>query len=235
MAYFLLGVLALVLGLWALRAFADANPAAVLRVARRVAVIAGIGVAVLLLVLLIVSGRFGLAVGDLGTLAFWAWSAWRRRQPASAPPPGESSAVETDYLRMRLDHDSGTMSGTVRRGAFQGRDVGELSRDELIALWRECRAEDEQGASLLEAYLDRVMPDWRQARRQGAGDARAAAGADAMTAEEALAILGLSPGASADEIRDAHRRLMLKLHPDHGGSTYLAAKLNRAREVLLEG
>jgi hypothetical protein len=232
----LLGIVALVLGLWALRAFANADPAAALRALRQGAIVFGVAIALLLLVLLLVSGRLGLALGDLGAIALvvrLVWAQWRRRRGATASAPGQTSAAETDYVRMRLDHDSGTMTGTVRRGAFQGRDLAELSRDELLALWRECRAEDEQGAALLEAYLDRLMPDWRQARAQGAGSATAHS--DAMTPEEALAVLGLSPGADKTAIRDAHRRLMMKLHPDHGGSSYLAAKLNRAREVLLDG
>jgi len=162
----------------------------------------------------------------------------RRRQAARDRPPRRSSEVETEYIRMRLDHDSGTMSGLVRRGPFQGRRLDELTRSELLALWRQCRVEDEPGANLLEAYLDRLMPEWRaEAQRTGsAGGGKAGPrSADAMTRAEAYEVLGLSWGAGESEIREAHRRLMLKLHPDHGGSTYLAAKLNRAREVLLAG
>jgi len=102
---------------------------------------------------------------------------------------------------------------------------------------RECRAEDEEGARLLEAYLDRVRPDWRDefagagAGAGTGGGAKSAAGD--MTVEEAYAILGLSPGADDEAIKEAHRRLMVKLHPDHGGSDYLATKINRARDVLL--
>jgi len=106
-----------------------------------------------------------------------------------------------------------------------------------LALLRECRAEDDEGARLLEAYLDRVHPDWRdelageRATGSSGGGARPTSGD--MTVEEAYAILGLAPGADTEAIKEAHRRLMVKLHPDHGGSDYLATKINRARDVLL--
>lgn len=232
--YLGLGILVLVVGLWLLRAFVEADPKTLARGVRRLALVVGATALAVLLVVLLASGRLAPALITLGVLApvvMRLRSQWQRQRAASAPPSGQSSEVETCYIRMRLDHDSNTMSGTIRRGAFQGRRLDELSQDELIGLWRECRAEDEQGASLLEAYLDRLMPGWREAaaRTAGAGSAPA----DAMTREEAYAILGLAPGASAAEIREAHRRLMMKIHPDQGGSTYLAAKINRAKEVLL--
>ncbi len=235
MIYLGLGVLVLVVGLWLLRVFAEADPAKLARGAGRFAIAVAATAAVLVLFLLLVTGRFGLGLTELAALAtvlMRGWALWRRRQAASGPPPGRTSDVETDYIRMTLDHDSGTMSGTVRRGPHQGRRLEELSQAELMGLWRECRAEDGQGASLLEAYLDRLMPGWREEAARGAGAARPA---DTMTREEAYAILGLAEGASPAEIREAHRRLMMKIHPDHGGSDYLAAKLNRAREVLLGG
>jgi hypothetical protein len=238
MIYFGLGVLALVLALWLLRLFVQADPARLAQGATRLVIAVGATAAVLVLLVLLLSGRVGLGLGELmglAPLAPAAWALWRRRRAAAPPPPGQSSEVETDYVRMRLDHDTGTMSGTVRRGAFHGRRLDELDRAELLSLWRECRAEDEQGASLLEAYLDRLMPDWRQKAGQRDDTGSSARSADAMTREEAYEVLGLSPGAGEAEIREAHRRLMMKLHPDLGGSTYLAAKLNRAREVLLGG
>jgi hypothetical protein len=162
-----------------------------------------------------------------------------------APAGGQSSTVTTAFLRMTLDHDTGTMSGTVLRGHFAGMRVEELGVGDLLALLRECRAEDEEGARLLEAYLDRIHPDWRDELAGGRAGAAGGsgtgsngrttgqrAGAD-VTVEEAYAILGVKPGATPDEIKQAHRNLMVKLHPDHGGSDYLATKINRARDVLL--
>jgi hypothetical protein len=157
-----------------------------------------------------------------------------------APRGGQSSTVTTEFLRMTLDHDTGTMTGTVLRGQFAGLRIEEMGVGELIALLRECRAQDEESAQLIEAYLDRIHPDWRD---ELAGDRGHAAGAGErgpaqrpsgdMTTEEAYAILGLAPGATSEQIKDAHHRLMIKLHPDHGGSDYLAGQINRARDLLL--
>jgi hypothetical protein len=154
------------------------------------------------------------------------------------PAGGQTSTVATAFLRMTLDHDTGSMEGTILRGRFAGMRLDELGPADLLALLRECRAEDEEGARLLEAYLDRVHPEWRdELAGERAGGGRSSAGARStsgdMSVEEAYAILGLSSGADAEAIKEAHRRLMVKLHPDHGGSDYLATKINRARDVLL--
>ncbi len=149
-----------------------------------------------------------------------------------------SSNVETRFLRMSLDHATGTLDGMVVDGAFAGRKLSELTETDLFALLRECRVGDDQSASVLEAYLDRTRgPDWR-ASQPGDGDAgrgRGGAGAHGagMTREEAYRVLGLDPGASEEEIKAAHHRLMRHCHPDMGGSDYLAARLNEAKDVLL--
>jgi hypothetical protein len=228
-------VVVLALGLMLLGAFVQANPAKLTQ-GTRVAVIAtACCVALVAFVLFLATERIGLGIAEIAALLpilLRAYKQWRR-QPAqmASTSPGQASEVITDYLRMHLDHVSGTISGWVQRGRFQGHYLAGLSSEELIELWRECVIKDAQGAQLLEAYLDRVKPEWREASR--AQGSAASGNSDAMAREEAFAILGLSEGAGEAEIREAYHRLMMKLHPDKGGSAYLAAKLNRAKEMLL--
>jgi hypothetical protein len=135
---------------------------------------------------------------------------------------------------MELDHDTGEMDGSVLAATFAGRRLNSLDEASLQQLLNECRAGDPDGVRLLEAYLDRRYPHWRSAahdEEQVRAESKVSSGA--MTEEEAYQILGLQPGASLDEIRQAHRALMKKLHPDQGGSTYLAARVNQAKELLL--
>jgi hypothetical protein len=229
MAYLVLGIVALLVLLLLGRAFVNADPAALARGLRWTA----IAFAILLLVFLIASEQLALALavaGGLLTVAVRGRALWQHFRAAGGPTSGRVSEVETAMLRMTLDHDSGTMSGTIRRGPHQGRRLSELAPGELLALWRACRAEDEASAKLLETYLDRTAPDWRQGAAGGGGE-RAAAGA--MSREEAYKILDLPQG--APDVKAAHRRLMLKLHPDQGGSTYLAARINQAKDLLIKG
>jgi hypothetical protein len=149
--------------------------------------------------------------------------------------PGQRSEVRTDALEMALDHDSGDMEGRILKGQFTGRTLSSLSDGDLLVLLEELRGFDEQGTVLIEAYLDRRAQGWREgpedAARAEARQPQSARGR--MTREEAYEVLGLAKGANEDEIRAAHRKLMMKLHPDQGGSTYLAARINEAKDVLL--
>lgn len=229
MGWFVFGVCLLAALLLGARWFVSADPKVLARTVRWGVV--GIGVAVV--GFLALTGRLGLAL----PLVFVILMLMRRRpgfrfpSMGGSPSPGQSSEVETEYLTMTLDHDSGTISGRVLRGRFAGREIGELGFEDLVELLAECRQHDEQAARLIESYLDRTGPeDWRERARGAAG----AAPSGPMTSEEAYEILGLEPGATAEEIKDAHRRLIQKIHPDHGGSSYLAAKINRAKEVLLK-
>jgi DnaJ domain len=235
MGFILLAIVVLLVLLLLGRAFVNADPAVLARGLRWLAIV----VAVLLVIGLIASEQLAPALAITGgvlTVALRGRALWQHFRAAAGPRTGRVSDVETDTLRMTLDHDSGTMSGTVRRGPHQGRRLAELSPAELVALWRECRAEDEASAKLLETYLDRSAPDWRQGSAGGVGgQAGGGRASEAMSREEAYKILDLRPGATAAEIKAAHRRLMLKLHPDHGGSTYLAARINQAKDLLLKG
>jgi hypothetical protein len=189
---------------------------------------------------LALTGRFLLAVPFvfLGLVLIW-----RPTPVGSIGSPGQStgrtSSVRTAFLEMVLDHGSGRMTGRVLAGIYAGRDLSALLPSDMLVLWRECRAGDPQSRQLLEAFLDRELPEWRDRLRQddaepksrnGSGSDKAAV---VMSISEALDILGLRPGASEEDIRAAHRNLMKKLHPDQGGSTYLATKINAAKDALL--
>jgi hypothetical protein len=230
---YLIGGLAILGGLLLLLyLFVNADPAKLAKGAKW----ALVGVAIALALFLLLSDRFGMLWLPIAV----GLPAWRRYRALFGgfrrPATGRSSDVETPYLRMSLDHDTGTMTGTVLSGRFAGMRLEEMSRADLIALLRECRTGDEEGARLVEAYLDRAHPDWRDdLGRDGFGadsGPRRASGPD-LSVDEAYAILGLEPGATKAAVREAHHRLMKQLHPDHGGSDYLAGKINRARDVLL--
>lgn len=235
-AYFILGLALLAGTILLARWYVNAEPKQVVRVARWT--LAGFGVAFGLYLLF--AGRqalAALALPALLPLLLRSRGLWQRIKSAAGPSPGQTSEVNTRFLRMTLDHDSGGMDGEVLEGRFRGRALGGLTLDQQLELWAECHAEDPQSAAVLEAYLDRVHGEaWREAASAGGGDsAPGAAPGSGMTREEAYAILGLEPGADEQQIRDAHHRLMQKIHPDHGGSNYLAAKINQAKDLLLSG
>jgi hypothetical protein len=149
---------------------------------------------------------------------------------------GQKSGVRTDFIEMVLDHDSGSMEGRCLKGRFAGRAFASLREAELLGLLDEIGGADSQGAALLEAYLDRRCKGWRERRSAGASKEKAREPRDAnggMSRKEAYDVLDLKPGAGEEAIRAAHRRLMMKLHPDRGGSTYLASRINEAKDVLL--
>ena len=144
---------------------------------------------------------------------------------------GQASRVRSQFLEMMLDHDSGELSGRIVDGPHAGRSLEEFDLPQLLAM---ASAFDAESVALLESYLDRRFPAWRQnAQGDAAGGQRRTASSGKMTNEEAYQILGLQPGAGRDDITRAHRTLMKKLHPDQGGSTYLAARVNEAKDTLL--
>lgn len=233
---------------YGLRWFLNTPPAQVAKVLRQGLLYGGIG----LLVLLVLSGRLHWLFAALGALvplvqrglALARVVPLVRRvlgmaQGGGGGGPGagggRTSTIATRFLRMTLDHDSGVMDGVVLEGPYQGRELSAMDLEALQALYRQCRAADDQSTAVLEAYLDRTHGD---AWRQGAGADDAAGGnpghgGGTMTRDEAAAVLGVPPDADTATVRAAHRRLMQKLHPDRGGSDYLAAKVNQAKDLML--
>jgi DnaJ domain len=238
MPAFLAGLAALLLLIFGARLLASANPQ---KLAQGLRISGGILLLVVAAVLLVRApplavpvALFGIALLGLPLRSWFGGSTgpfWSQNKS-----PGQKSEVCTDSLEMELDHDSGHMEGRCLAGRFTGRMLSSLGEDELLQLLEEQRASDPRGASLIEAYLDWRAQGWREKSADDGAKEQARAprgGRVRMAREEAYEVLGLKKGASEEEIRAAHRKLMMKLHPDQGGSTYLAARINEAKDVLL--
>lgn len=231
-AFLILGVLFLI---WAVgKGYLSPSPKALAKQGRS---LAGFG-ALALAAFMGVRGAFDVAL-VLGGVGAWllghdslraAIDRWTGREPG----PKAMSRIRTPVLTIEIELQSGIMQGEVLAGPSMGRTLASLSLQELFSLMRLCVSSDPLASGLLETYLDRRFPGWREdidfdlnARQAGAAQP------SVMTAQEAYQVLGLETGASADDVRGAYRALMKKLHPDHGGTTYLAARINEAKEVLL--
>lgn len=150
------------------------------------------------------------------------------------PSGGQKSQVETEYLQMELDHDSGKLSGVVKSGLFSGRNLDDLTVDELLQLREHYNQHDEDSRLLLENYFDRTHgTDWRTGQDNSSTSNNSTSNNADLSEQEAYAILGLEPGADKKAIITAHKRLIQKLHPDRGGSSYLAIKINQAKDLLI--
>ena len=229
MAAVLLGIAALVLLLWALNAFTKTDPRVAARVLKTSAGTAALAGAVILVAL----GRVGIAlplgIAGLALLGLWPRGMGFGRRARKSP--GQVSRVRSAFLEMELDHDTGAMRGRILAGRHEGVGLDALDLATLLGLLAEI---DEESRALLATYLDRRNPGWREhAKADAATGTGGTPRTGPMTQEEAYQILGLEPGASAEEIGRAHRTLMKKLHPDQGGSTYLAARINEAKDTLL--
>lgn len=225
------GLVLLALLLWALHAFTKVKPqtaAVVLKTGGGLGALAVAG-------LLGARGRLDIAIPlgltGLGLLGWLPWSipglGARMRKSA-----GQVSRVRSAFVEMELDHDTGKMRGRILAGRHEGAALDALDVATLAGFLPDI---DEESRSLLMAYLDRREPLWRDNAQADAtaGSSRRGWSTGKMTEEEAYQVLGVQPGASAKDIGLAHRSLMKKLHPDQGGSTYLAARVNEAKDVLL--
>ena len=239
MAQLFVGIVVLVAVMMIARWFVSATPATVLRTAKWTGAALAVGGGALLLT----TGRAGWVLAALAGLVPWVFrfihlhNLYRtmrvtfNRMSSGRSKSGSASRVETRFLRMSLDHDSGELFGEVLDGPYRGRTLSQLSFDEAMELRRQCAA-DPQSGQILDTWLERTWPDWRQRTARESRSSSASEGP--MTREEAEAILSVKPGASREEIKAAHRHLMSRMHPDHGGSNYLAAKINQAKEILLK-
>jgi hypothetical protein len=241
MTWFLLG-LAVLIGLWALLEWGTkASPRDLLKTLKWVAL--GVGGGILLLVLLTKN------ISLIWTLAFVALP-WLNRlrmirnlwKGMRGPSPGRRSEISCRYFDMTLDHDSGTMDGRIKEGPYAGALLSELTMEEGQELFQDVRSSgDDRSRRLLEAYLDRTFgADWRTGQDHGTDNANkdgrrssTGDGSGPMTEAEALSMLGLEPDATSEDVKAAHRRLMKQVHPDAGGSDYLAARVNEAKDLLL--
>lgn len=150
------------------------------------------------------------------------------------------AGIRTRYLKMALDHAEGIFDAEVLKGTFRGSILSQLTLAELRILQAEVSS-DPDSVSVLNAYMDRASAGGRHNRtgnsqdtgHSGSGDRQRRQPGGAMCEEEARNLLGLAQGASPQEIKSAHRRLIKQVHPDHGGTDYLAHKINLARELLL--
>jgi len=235
MQFFILAIILFVLVLLGLRSFATMDHKKLAKLVKRSGGILTIAIGgfmtmrgMAIIGFPVMAAGLGMLRGGFGLSGLWA----NRTQKAQ----GQQSRVRASSLEMELEHDTGAMDGTVLRGQFKGTRLSQMSPGELQNLHGEILSRgDNQAVALLEAYLQRMHPEWFEQPKGGQSNTATGPGDSAMSAEQAYEILGLAPGATKADIKSAHRTLMLKLHPDHGGSTYLASKINEAKDFLLAG
>jgi hypothetical protein len=225
----LLGLASLAIILWMAQKYLKADPrklAAVLKLSGGTAALA-------FAAFLAIRGQIAIAAplavvgfGLLGWMPFGPAGFGQRTQKSQ----GQVSRVRSAFFEMELDHDTGAMRGVVLAGPREGTRLEALDLPTLIGMLAEI---DEESRALLAAYLDRRHPAWREHAQSDAAAGRGNTSRGPMTHEEAYQILGLEPGSKAEDVIRAHRTLMKKLHPDLGGTNYLAARVNEAKDTLL--
>ena len=228
MAALLLGLAVLLVLIWAMYGFARIDVKVLTPVLRKAGGYAALAGAAFLTA----RGQIGLALplGFAGlTMLGWIPGTASLGQRTNKST-GQTSRVRSAFLEMELDHDTGAMRGRILAGRYEGVTLDALDVPTMMQLLPDI---DEESRALLMAYLDRREPAWREHADAGATAGSAHVNRGKMTEEEAYQILGVDPGASAADIGRAHRALMKKLHPDQGGSTYLAARVNEAKDLLL--
>jgi len=160
----------------------------------------------------------------------------RAAKTASGPAKGQVSSVNTEFLEMNLNHDTGEMSGLVKKGEKKGYRIETLNLNQLLELIEESKS-DAASIQLLERFLDKYFDEnWRETYQSSSDryENNNDYSSDSISRAQALKILGLVEPVTDEQIKEAHRRLILANHPDRGGSTFLATQINKAKDVLLE-
>ena len=225
----LFGIVALAILLWMAQKYLKADPrklAATLKLAGGIALLGAAGLFAAKGQIAIAAPLAAAGLGLLGWLPFGPAGFGARTQKSA----GQVSRVRSAFLEMELDHDTGAMRGVILAGAREGMRLENLDVATLVGLLNEI---DDESRGLLAAYLDRRDTGWREHAQADAATGRSSAPRGPMSQEEAYQILGLEPGAKAEEIVRAHRTLMKRIHPDQGGTNYLAARVNEAKDTLL--
>lgn len=171
-------------------------------------------------------------------VAVIGYALWGRFGPGNGAKRSQPR-IRTLYLKMILDHDAGLFDGEVIKGTYRGTVLSAMTLEELRLLQIEVSS-DLDSVNILNAWLDHAHGGARRgessdtgANGNGNGQQSHRQTNGVMNEEEAWNLLGLSRGASAGEIKASHRRLIKKVHPDHGGTDYLAYKINEAKDLLL--
>jgi hypothetical protein len=228
----LIALFILFLAYQAIRFAAHARPEVLARAVKTAGGLACFGVAALLFL----RGHTEMALGAAG-VGLWlgGWAA-APRWLQKLRPGRRRTLLRSAMVEIEIDPATGLMHGLVLAGPLEGRELNEMTTQELQSLHSICAASDPEGLRHLEVYFDSRFPGWRGAAD---GDAHARAGrgrarsGGAMSEDEAYEVLGLQKGAARDDITRAHRTLMKKLHPDQGGTTALAARVNEAKDILM--
>ena len=173
--------------------------------------------------------------GIIGLPLIFIGITWLRRTRVLGPMKpsgGRKSTVRSSYLEMELDHDTGELDGQIIAGSMQGTRLSRLSEEELLVFLEEIKS-DPESVSLLESFLNRYHQGWQNKAQSSESSWDESSNSGTMSKQEARQILGVTPDASREEILDAYRRLIKRVHPDSGGSPFLAAKINAAKAILL--
>jgi hypothetical protein len=139
------------------------------------------------------------------------------------------SQFRTQNLVVTINFASGQISGEIITGDLAGKQLSELSSDEIKTLSQQLKETDKESYVLLQAYLLRSGSfEEHTTNNFNPGSY------NEISKAEAYEVLGISANSSQQEVIKAHKRLMQRLHPDRGGSDYLAAKINAAKDLLIK-